>query len=328
MGGELRILTLNISGPAVERAYSLADYLLTLGPEVLVLTETRANPGTEQLLAALGEAGYGSVAPGPPTAGERGVAVLGRVPLSAIEPPPRVDLPHRLVDANAGGMRLLAVYVPSRDATQAKIERKRRFLEQLLAAVKNSAESGRVLLVGDLNVISREHEPKYSTFRTWEYDALDDLAGLDMVDVFAELHPGVQAHSWIGRTGNGYRYDYAFASRDLMGSVRECEYLHEPRESGLSDHAALLLKLTGLEQPPDDIYEWELDCWKCAGDAPLYDFDAGLLDPEPTSEAAAAAVKAHQARRHGGANTVNIHRRLKSTPEPLLACHEDAPEGT
>lgn len=190
---------------------------------------------------------YGSLAPGPPTAGERGVAVLGRVPLAAVEPPPSVDLPHRLVGAEAAGTRLLAVYVPSRDASQAKIERKHRFLEQLLEAVKNSARSGPVVLIGDLNIVSRDHEPRYSAFRKWEYGALDRLAALGLVDVFAELHPGVQAHSWIGRTGNGYRYDYAFASHDLMGSIRRCEYLHEPRERGLSDHAALLLTLAGAE---------------------------------------------------------------------------------
>ena len=245
MGGELRILTLNISGPSVERAHRLADYMLNLGPDLLGLTETRANPGTEQLLATLEEAGYESLAPVPPTAGERGVAVLGRVPLKAIEPPPTVELSHRLVGAEGGRVRLLAVYVPSRDASRAKIDRKRRFLEQLVEAVELAAGARRLVLIGDLNIVSRDHEPRYSMFRTWEYDALDQLVALGLVDVFAALHPGVQAHSWIGRTGNGYRYDYAFVSRDLMESVRGCEYLHETRELGLSDHAALLLTLAG-----------------------------------------------------------------------------------
>ena len=242
---ELRILTLNVSGPSVERAHRLADYLLGLSLDVIVLTETRARPGTEQLLAALREAGYSSVALVPPTAGERGVAVLGRVPLGATVPPPSVDLPHRLVDVKAAGLRLLAVYVPSRDASQAKIERKRRFLEQMVEAVELAAGAGHLMLMGDLNIVGRDHEPRYSAFRSWEYDALGRLAGLGLVDVFAEMHPGVQVHSWIGRTGNGYRYDYAFASQDLMGSVRRCDYLHEPRERGLSDHAALLLTLAG-----------------------------------------------------------------------------------
>ena len=218
----------------------MAVYLLDLAPDLLVLTETRANKGTEQLLAALEAAGYDSLAPEPPTAGERGVAVLGRVPPSR---PRQSALPHRLVGAEAGGTRLLAVYVPSRDASRSKIERKRRFLEQMTEVVRTSAGSGRVVLMGDLNIIGRDHEPRYSMFRTWEYDALSQLTALGLVDAFAEMHPGAQAHSWIGRTGNGYRFDYVFVTRDLMGSVRGCEYLQEPRERGLSDHAALLLTL-------------------------------------------------------------------------------------
>ena len=146
------------------------------------------------------------------------------------------------VAARARALRCL-VLMPSRDASRAKIERKRRFLEQLVEAVRASAGAGRVVLIGDLNVVGRDHEPRYSMFRSWEYDALDRLVALGLVDVFAEVHPGVQAHSWIGRTGNGYRYDYAFVSHDLMGSVRRCDYLHEPRERGLSGHAALLLTL-------------------------------------------------------------------------------------
>ena len=89
--------------------------------------------------------------------------------------------------------------------------------------------------MGDLNVVGREHLPRYSAFRSWEYDALDHVVDHGLVDVFAELHPGVQAHSWIGRTGNGYRYDYAFVSEDLITAVRDCEYMHEPRERGLSE---------------------------------------------------------------------------------------------
>lgn len=246
-GRDLRLFTLNISGPSVERAQRLAAFMLGLDLDVLVLTETRVNSGTEHLLAELADAGYEVHSPVPPSARERGVAVLSRVASrGATERTESVDLPHRLVVGNVGEpatVTLLAAYVPSRDATLQKLERKRRFLSQMLEVVELSAQSGRVILMGDFNVVGRAHEPRYPTFRSWEYDALDHVFDHGLVDVFAELHPGVQAHSWIGRTGNGYRYDYAFVSRDLLGAVRGCEYLHEPRERGLSDHAALVLTL-------------------------------------------------------------------------------------
>jgi exodeoxyribonuclease III len=49
--------------------------------------------------------------------------------------------------------------------------------------------------------------------------------------------------SWVGRTGDGYRYDHAFCSRELRDLVISCEYLHAPRADKLSDHSALTLRL-------------------------------------------------------------------------------------
>ena len=220
---------------------------------VLVLTETRANLGTEWLLAECADAGYEVHAPMPRDAGERGAAVLSRVASrGAVTASADVDLSHRLVVGDVSDplhVTLLGVYVPSRDATAPKLERKRRFLAQMLGVVEAAAERGPVVLMGDLNVVSRSHEPRYSAFRSWEYDTFDRIRGFGVVDAFAETHPGVQAHSWVGRTGNGYRYDYAFVSEELVAAVEECDYMHEPRRRGLSDHAAVTLTLWARAEP-------------------------------------------------------------------------------
>ena len=62
---------------------------------------------------------------------------------------------------------------------------------------------------------------------------------------------------------------------------------------------------------PRDAYEWTLYCWQCAVDSTTCDPDVGMLDTEPTRKVAFAAAEAHEARLHGGADTVVIHRRLK-----------------
>ena len=49
--------------------------------------------------------------------------------------------------------------------------------------------------------------------------------------------------SWVGRTGDGCRYDHAFCSRELAGLVTSCQYVHRPRSDKLSDHSALTLHL-------------------------------------------------------------------------------------
>lgn len=250
----LRLLTLNISGPSVARAERLASFLAEVDADVAVLTETRNNEGTRSLLSWCRNQGYFVTGDLPALSGERGVAVIRRIGPERHPVATKVDLPHRLVIdelvANPS-LRLIAAYVPSRDASPHKIERKQRFLGQLSATLRGVQDAEHLVFMGDLNIVSRSHVPRYSAFKAWEYDALDDIAER-LTDVFAEINPGVQAYSWIGRTGSGYRYDYAFVSPALMDGVLGCEYLHEPRGLGITDHAAVLLTMRppGFVSPP------------------------------------------------------------------------------
>jgi exodeoxyribonuclease-3 len=70
-----------------------------------------------------------------------------------------------------------------------------------------------------------------------------------MVDTFRHLHPAAAEHSWVGRTGDGYRYDHAFCSNSLIPAVATCQYLHAPRNDRLTDHSALIASFA-LEPPP------------------------------------------------------------------------------
>lgn len=242
----MRFVTLNVSGPSAARAGRLLEFLPSLRADVLVLTETRQNQGTAQLLGAYRDSGYAVVAAESMDASERGVAVIQRAgrPISLARDLP-ADLQHRLVAAELPADQALTVvgaYVPSRDASPAKIARKQRFLAQLTALAGRWADE-RLVFLGDLNIVSRQHVPRFATFRCWEYDALEALEHHGLVDAYALLHPGEQAHSWIGRKGAGYRYDYAFVSAGLVPNLIDCEYVHAPRELGLSDHAAVVLTL-------------------------------------------------------------------------------------
>ena len=242
----LRLVTLNISGPSVARAEQLASFLGELDADVVVLTETRDNEGTRALLDWCRDQGYWVAGALPGTRGERGVAVARRVGPTSAPTVVDVGLPHRLVIdelADQPSLTLVAAYVPSRDASAFKIERKRTFLGQMARALQRFGGDRRVVFMGDLNIVGRSHVPRYPAFKAWEYDALDDIAAAGLTDVFADLNPGVQVYSWVGRTGSGYRYDYAFVSPSLMDTVEGCEYLHEPRERGITDHAAVMLTM-------------------------------------------------------------------------------------
>ena len=78
-----------------------------------------------------------------------------------------------------------------------------------------------------------------------ERNVVQDLDRLGMLDAFRALN-GYQARqfSWyLRRKGKaiGRRYDHVFCSARLKPRI--CKYVHTLRESGLSDHSAILVDL-------------------------------------------------------------------------------------
>ncbi|MGH3761017.1 exodeoxyribonuclease III [Actinophytocola sp.] len=243
----LSLITLNIANPSVDRATRQLEWLAARPEDVLVLTETKASDGCRHLADAFHTAGYAVTYP-EPAPGEYGVMIVSKL---ATQPDPIGDtltyLPTRAsgitITTDCGPIRVLGAYVPSRDASPEKVDRKRRWLAEFSTAL--AATEMPTLLLGDLNVLEPDHQPHYRFFQPFEYDfyrALTDRHGL--LDAFRQLHPDQVEHSWVGRTGDGYRYDHAHATKDLATELVDCEYIHEPRLTRLSDHSALTVRLT------------------------------------------------------------------------------------
>jgi exodeoxyribonuclease-3 len=131
-------------------------------------------------------------------------------------------LPSRIaaitLPALGGPIHIIGAYIPSRDASTDKTERKRTWLAACHKALANWPATSAMLL-GDLNVLEPGHQPHYPFFAPFEYDfyrQLTDDCGL--VDAFRTLHPNTVEHSWVGRTGDGYRYDHAHCTGDLASN--------------------------------------------------------------------------------------------------------------
>lgn len=210
---------------------------------MLVLSETSAGPGTALLADGLRASGYQVLGACEPR--DRGVLVAVRGQVTE-KPTVKsvVTLPSRAVCVRLGGsapVSILGIYIPSRDRSPAKIERKRDFIESLLSFLESLEPEIRdsLMIVGDLNVVARRHEPPLRGYFPFEYalfDALDEL-GFTLAH---ELRPSERfPHSWIGRTGIGYLYDYVFVGQSLRHTIESCRYLHAPRENRLTDHAAI-----------------------------------------------------------------------------------------
>lgn len=247
---QLRMLTLNVGGPSQERAERILSFLHDVDADVMVLTETRGTRGTQSLLDSYLAAGYSVTASVDLPSRERGVAVVHRLPSGGSRSVDRVKLAHRLAISELllpDPVVLLGIYVPSRDSSPERVSRKRRFLTEMTRVLRALARSEYVILMGDLNIISTSHEPRYPFFKTWEYAAFDSISKFGLIDAFSELYPGRQAYTWVGRTGDGYRYDYGFVSQALMPRVIDCEYINEPRDLRITDHAGLLITLNAVD---------------------------------------------------------------------------------
>ncbi|MGC0418431.1 endonuclease/exonuclease/phosphatase family protein [Embleya sp. AB8] len=247
------MLTFNLNNPSLVRARQQVAYLAARPEQVLVLTETADSVGCNHLAERFTAAGYEVAFPRPGWR-ERGVMVVSRL---AMRPASFwVDyLPHRAVavtvDTDRGPLDVIGLYVPSRDATPEKTERKRRFLEEISTALPSGAVGARVV-IGDLNVLERNHVPRYKVLRPFEYEFYDGLAEAGYRDAYRELHATAREYSWVGRTGDGYRYDHAHVSKLLLDTLSGCAYDHEPRTGAyrLTDHSSLSISLAVAATAP------------------------------------------------------------------------------
>jgi exodeoxyribonuclease III len=245
----LSLLTLNIGNPSVARARRQLAWLIRRDEQVLVLTETKASAGCRLLAEEFAAAGYAVHYP-QPGPGEYGTMIVSTVPAKPDDGfGDRVGyLPSRaaavILPAPAGALRVIGLYVPARDATVGKTERKRTWLAACDAALAATIGELPAIVLGDLNVLEPGHWPRYPFFAPFEYDFYGTLVGTHrLTDAFRHLHPDEAEYSWVGRVGDGYRYDHAFCCQSLSGYITACDYVHQPRDDKLSDHSALTMHL-------------------------------------------------------------------------------------
>jgi len=257
----LSVITVNVGAPSPARARRQLEWLAARSEDIFVLTETKATPGSQLLAEACTAANYSVTFP-THDPGELGVMIVSKV---ATTPDPLTGalsyLPARaagvLVATSEGPLRVLGAYVPSRDATLERTERKKRWIEGFHTALEATDSGVPVLLLGDLNVLEPGHQPDHhQQFAPFEYDfyrALTDRHGLR--DAFRYLHPDRIEHSWARRPDLGYRCDHAHCSAQLLALLHGCDYVHQSRDvlpdgSRLTDHSGLAVRLATTPRAP------------------------------------------------------------------------------
>lgn len=243
----VQALTLNIGAAAQPRAERILEWLRRRDENVFVLTETSAGDGSKLMAERLECWGYNVVWRQP--SGDRGVMLATRLPIRT-QLCTRLDvtLPWRIAGVRLAlqpSVAVLGVYMPSRERSPKNVAKKRLFIESFVEGVERLAPviRNRLVIAGDYNAISRRHYPPRYGFLDCEYALHEELERLGFVAGHELIGARHQPHSWIGRTGDGYLYDYFHLGRGLRDQLRSCRYLHGPRERRLSDHAAVALAL-------------------------------------------------------------------------------------
>lgn len=257
----LRLMTLNIGNPSLKRVQQQIRWLEGREEDIFVLTETKVSEGCSYLeqhfanpgmtLFDLGKQPEFNVFFPASSTGDLGVMVLSRYPILrtstcfAKDNPYYSRLSDIVIDFYGQEIGIMGLYVPSRDASDEKIRRKKQFIIEFLMHLKQTIGQNSIpyVICGDLNILERNHYPHYSTFLKWEYDFYDRFEHFDFVDAFRLLYPDRNEYSWVGRTNDGYRYDHCFVSNSLSAKVLDCHYIHETRQLSITDHSAMALTL-------------------------------------------------------------------------------------
>jgi len=91
-------------------------------------------------------------------------------------------LPSRAVAvtllASSGPVRVIGLYVPSRDASVEKTERKRKWLAACDVALTSIAAEMPAVVAGDLNILEPGHQPRYPFFAYLHQPRQDQVLGM------------------------------------------------------------------------------------------------------------------------------------------------------
>ena len=258
-GNMIELLSLNIGNPSLERAKKQCEWIVNRSEDIFVLTETKNSQGCRYMeeffmqygydLFSMGKGGeYYDVSFPKSKTNDLGVMIISKFPIKKshhLFHEDSVYYPRQLeceIEVGQKLIRVMGLYVPSRDRSDVKIERKKIFIEKMEKHLQKHGKETTIIM-GDLNVLDRNHVPHYSTFFEWEYRYYDHFIKEGFHDAFHLCHPGHQDYSWVGRTNDGYRYDYCFVSENISSMVNRCDYIHETRKNKLTDHSAISVEI-------------------------------------------------------------------------------------
>jgi exodeoxyribonuclease III len=229
----MKLVTLNIQHGGGRRVPKILAYLRSQSADVIVLTEFREDANARALRSDLGTEGFLHFAAASIGAKENSVCIFSR---QAFVPRTYPELPlqdrHRLISAHFNGLAIFGVYFSQNRAKAG--------LFQFLLNGKHRPTEAAYIVVGDFNTGLHGIDEAGSTF--YCADEFAALSHSGLVDSWRSRNLGQKIFSWYSNHGNGFRIDHVFSSPEADGAIQRVYYDLTPRESGVTDHAALVVE--------------------------------------------------------------------------------------
>jgi len=231
----VRLVTLNLRHGGGRRMPALLEALLGYLPDVLVLTEHRNNAASTLLRDGLRAAGLHHQIASHPGPRVNHLLVASRRPLESV---PHLCLGfdrQRLLCVRVDSLRLVAAHLPN---LRAKLPHWK--------ALLRLASSGRrtpTIYVGDFNTGHDVHDVENGPFAFTASSQMEALLARGWVDAWRQLHPRAREFTWFSHRSRGFRLDHAFLSPACAPWLRRAWFDHAVRETGATDHSALIVDL-------------------------------------------------------------------------------------
>ncbi len=214
---------------------ALVAALLRHSPDVLVLTEHRHNAASTLLREGLSGAGLCHQIASHDGSRVNHLLVASRRPLVAA---PQLCLDfdrQRLLCVRVDGLHLVAAHLPN---LRAKLPHWEALLQ--LAATGRRVPT---VYMGDFNTGHNVRDVEGGPFPFTASEQMERLLTRGWVDAWRHMHPRTREFTWFSHRRRGFRLDHAFLSPACAPRLRAAWFDHTVRETGATDHSALIVDL-------------------------------------------------------------------------------------
>jgi len=231
----MRLVTLNLRHGGGRRMPALLEALLGHVPDVLVLTEHRHNAASTLLREGLSAAGLRHQIASHDGPRVNHLLVASRRPLEAA---PQLCLGfdrQRLLTVRVDSLRLVAAHLPNLRAK----------LPHWKALLRLASSGGRTptVYVGDFNTGHNVRDVEDGPFPFTASEQMEALLARGWLDAWRHMHPRTREFTWFSHRSRGFRLDHAFLSPACAPRLRAAWFDHAVRETGATDHSALIVDL-------------------------------------------------------------------------------------